>query len=53
MGNAQMYLKRYNEAVWAYREAYILSDFANGPKYKLREAIKRAGLEPENQRYED
>ncbi len=53
VGDANMHLKRYNEAVWAYREAYLLSDFASGPRSKLRRAIYLAGLEPENQRYED
>jgi len=53
VGDANMHLKRYNEAVWAYREAYLMSDFASGPRNKLRRAIYLAGLEPENQRYED
>jgi cytochrome c-type biogenesis protein CcmH/NrfG len=53
VGDAQMHLKKYNEAVWAYREAYMLSKFADGPRRKLRRAVALAGFEPENQRYED
>ncbi|MEO1888754.1 MAG: hypothetical protein ABGX33_02405 [Cycloclasticus sp.] len=53
VGDAQMHLKKYNEAVWAYREAYMLSKFADGPRRKLRRAVALAGLEPENQRYEE
>ena len=53
VGDANMHLKRYNDAVWAYREAYLLSDYASGPRSKLRRAMYFSGLEPENQRYED
>lgn len=53
VGDANMHLKQYNEAVWAYREAYMLSDYAAGPRKKLRRAMYFSGLEPENQQYEE
>ncbi|AGS39056.1 MAG: cytochrome c-type biogenesis protein CcmH/NrfG [Cycloclasticus pugetii] len=39
VGDGNMYLKRYDEAVSAYREAYILSDYADEPKRKLKRAM--------------
>ncbi|MDX2425149.1 MAG: hypothetical protein QNK15_02735 [Cycloclasticus sp.] len=44
IGNAYMHLKRYNDAVWAYKEAYMLSNYAAEPRSKLREAMYHAGL---------
>lgn len=45
LGDAKMHLKQYNDAVWAYREAYLLSEFAAEPRRKLRSAMYYAGLE--------
>jgi len=53
VGDANMHLKKYNEAVFAYREAYMLSDYADGPRKKLRRAMYFSGLEPENQQVDD
>ncbi len=39
IGDAYMHLKRYDEAVIAYKEAYMLSDFAEGPKQKMKTAM--------------
>lgn len=44
IGNAYMHLKRYNDAVWAYKEAYVLSNYAAETKRKLGLAMYHAGL---------
>jgi len=48
VGDAQMHLKKYNEAVEAYREAYILSNYASLPRRKLKRAMYFSSLEPSN-----
>lgn len=52
VGDAQMHLKRYDEAVRAYQEAYLLSDGNDGPRKKLRRAMYFSGLELSNQHSE-
>ncbi|MEH6504610.1 MAG: hypothetical protein V7682_11980 [Cycloclasticus sp.] len=44
IGDAYMHLKRYNDAVWAYKEGYMLSNYAAEPRSKLREAMYHSGL---------
>ena len=39
IGDAYMHLKRYDDAVIAYKEAYMLSDYADGPKQKMKTAM--------------
>ena len=48
VGDAQMHLKKYNDAVLAYREAYLLSEYADGPRRKLKRAMYFSSLEPKN-----
>ncbi len=48
VGDAHMHLKKYNDAVEAYREAYILSNYANEPRSKLKRAMYFSSLEPGN-----
>jgi cytochrome c-type biogenesis protein CcmH/NrfG len=44
VGNAYIYLKRYNEAVTAYQNAYLLDDTRKDVRDKLKNALYRAGL---------
>jgi len=46
VGDAQMHLKKYTDAVESYREAYILSDFAKEPRSKLKRALYFSTMEP-------
>ena len=53
VGDGQMHLKKYDDAVWAYREAYILSKYADGPRRKLKRAMYLSSLELNNQNSDD
>ena len=44
IGDAKMHLKQYDDAVWAYREAYVLSNYADEARSKLKQAMYQAGL---------
>jgi len=46
VGDAQMHLKKYTDAVDSYREAYILSDFAKEPRSKIKRALYFSSMEP-------
>jgi len=53
VGDAQMYLKKYNDAIEAYREAYILSEYAKETRSKLKRAMYFSSLEPKKTDLED
>lgn len=53
VGDGHMHLKKYDDAVWAYREAYILSKYADGPRRKLKRAMYFSSLELNNQNSDD
>lgn len=48
IGDAYMHLKRYTDAVEAYREAYIISDYAKDSREKLKYALYLARM-PESE----
>jgi len=45
VGDAYMHLERYSEAVNAYQNAYLLSDYSKDVRAKLKRALYQAGLE--------
>ncbi len=44
VGDAYMHIKRYPDAVEAYREAYIISEYAKDSREKLKYALYMAGM---------
>lgn len=51
IGDAKMHLKQYDDAVWAYREAYVLSNYADEARSKLKRAMYHAGLVTDEERW--
>lgn len=45
VGDAYMYLKRYNEAVSAYQNAYLLSEDSKDVRAKIKRALNHAQVE--------
>ena len=53
VGDAQMHLKKYTDAVESYREAYILSNYANEPRSKLKRAMYFSTMQPKKTDVDD